>query len=109
MSLMKDENRERFRANEGAYLDEWKLTPEQKTALLQRDYNALLDLGGNVYFLAKLFSTDGQSFAQAVSTMTDMDFETYTKMMVAGGRSVEGNRSIKANAAAVTGYDEGSN
>ncbi len=100
MSLMKDENRERFRADESAYLDAWKLTPEQKDALLKRDYNRLLDLGGNVYFLAKLFSTDGQSFAQAVSTMTDMDFETYTKMMVAGGRSPEGNRSLKANAGA---------
>ena len=102
MSLMKDENRERFRADESAYMDEWKLTPEQKDALVRRDYNALLDLGGNVYFLAKLFSTDGQSFAQAVSTMTDMDFETYTKMMVAGGRSPEGQRSLKANAGAVS-------
>ena len=86
---------ERFRADERAYIDEWKLTPEQKDALLKRDYNRLLDLGGNVYFLAKVFSTDGQSFAQAVSTMTDMNFEDYTKMMVAGGRSPEGNRSIK--------------
>ena len=102
MSLMKEENRARFRADESAYLDEWKLTPEQKDALLRRDYNALLDLGGNVYFLAKLFSTDGQSFAQAVSTMTDMDFETYTQMMVSGGRSPEGNRSLKANAAQAT-------
>ena len=95
MSLMKDENRQRFRADESAYLDEWKLTPEQKDALLKRDYNRLLDLGGNVYFLAKVFSTDGQSFAQAVSTMTDMNFADYTKMMVAGGRSPEGQRSIK--------------
>ena len=95
MSLMKPENRERFRADEAAYLDEWQLTDEQKAALLARDYNSLLDLGGNVYFLSKVFSTDGQSFAQAVSTMTDMSFEEYTAMMVAGGRSPEGQRSIK--------------
>jgi len=100
MSLMKAENRERFKADERAYLDEWPLTEEQKQALLARDYNRCLDLGGNVYFLSKLFSTDGFSFAQAVSTMTDMNFEDYTKMMVAGGRSPEGNRSIRANAAA---------
>ena len=67
MSLMKAENRERFKADERAYLDEWPLTDEQKEALLARDYNRLLDLGGNIYFLAKLFSTDGLSFAQAVS------------------------------------------
>jgi protocatechuate 4,5-dioxygenase alpha chain len=95
MSLMKAENRERFKADERAYLDEWPMSEEAKQALLRRDYNALLDLGGNVYFLSKLFSTDGFSFAQAVSTMTDMNFEDYTAMMVAGGRSPEGNRSIK--------------
>ena len=97
MSLMKAENRERFKQDERAYLAEWPLSDEQKDALLKRDYNRCLDLGGNVYFLAKLFSTDGFSFAQAVSTMTDMNFEDYTKMMVAGGRSPEGQRSIAAN------------
>ena len=95
MSLMKEENRQRFRADEKAYLDEWDLTDEQKDALLKRDYNRCLDLGGNIYFLSKLFSTDGQSFAQAVSTMTGMKFDDYTKMMVEGGRSPKGQRSIK--------------
>jgi protocatechuate 4,5-dioxygenase, alpha chain len=97
MSLMTAENRTRFKADEKAYLDEWPLTNDQKAALLARDYNKCLDLGGNVYFLSKLFSTDGFSFAQAVSTMTDMNFEDYTAMMVAGGRSPQGNRSIKGN------------
>lgn len=95
MSLMKPENRERFKADERAYLDEWPMSEEQKQALLARDYNKLLDMGGNIYFLAKVFSTDGQSFAQAVSTMTGMSFEEYQAMMVAGGRSPEGQRSIK--------------
>jgi protocatechuate 4,5-dioxygenase alpha chain len=95
MSLMKAENRERFKANERAYLDEWPMSEEQKQALLDRDYNRCLDLGGNVYFLSKLFSTDGFSFAQAVSTMTGMSFEEYQAMMMAGGRSPEGVRSIK--------------
>jgi protocatechuate 4,5-dioxygenase alpha chain len=97
MSLMKDDARARFKADERTYLDEWPLSEAQKEALLARDYNRLLDLGGNVYFLSKLFSTDGQSFAQAVSTMTDLNFEDYTAMMVAGGRSASGNRSIKDN------------
>ena len=95
MSLMKAENRERFKANERAYLDEWPMSEEQKQALLDRDYNRCLDLGGNVYFLSKLFSTDGFSFAQAVSTMTGLSFEEYQAMMMAGGRSPEGVRSIK--------------
>jgi protocatechuate 4,5-dioxygenase alpha chain len=95
MSLMKPENRERFKRDERAYLDEWPLTEDQKQAILDRDYNRCLDLGGNIYFLSKLFSTDGISFAQAVSTMTGMSFEEYQQMMIAGGRSPEGLRSIK--------------
>ncbi|MFB0614268.1 protocatechuate 4,5-dioxygenase subunit alpha [Aurantiacibacter poecillastricola] len=95
MSLMKAENRDRFKADERAYLDEWDISEEAKQALLKRDYNTLLDLGGNVYFLSKLFSTDGISFAEAVSTMTEYSFPEYRDMMLKGGRSPEGNRSIK--------------
>ena len=109
MSLMKDENRQRFKADEKAYLDEWPISDEAKAALLARDYNTLLDLVGNVYFLSKLFSTDGLSFAEAVSTMTDMTFPEYRDMMLKGGRSPEGNRSIKANRAATGAADKQGN
>ena len=95
MSLMKAENRDRFKADERAYLDEWQISEDAKAAVLARDYNALLELGGNVYFLSKLFSTDGLPFAEAVSTMTDMSWPEYRQMMLDGGRSPIGNRSIK--------------
>jgi protocatechuate 4,5-dioxygenase alpha chain len=94
MSLMKAENRARFKANERAYLEDWPMTPEQRQGLLDRDYNKLISLGGNVYFLAKVFSTDGKSFQQAVSTMTGMTPEQYAEMMLKGGRSPEGNRYV---------------
>jgi protocatechuate 4,5-dioxygenase alpha chain len=96
MSLMKPENRERWKADEKGYLADWPMTEEQRQAVLDRDYNLMLDLGGNIYFLAKVFSTDGQSFLQAVSTMTGMSVEDYGAMMIAGGRSPEGVRSKKA-------------
>jgi len=95
MSLMKADNRERWKADERAYLDQWPLTEAQKDAVLARDYNAMLDLGGNIYFLSKIFSTDGKSFVQAVSTMTGMDLTDYQAMMLAGGRSPDGQRSKK--------------
>jgi protocatechuate 4,5-dioxygenase, alpha chain len=95
MSLMNAENRERFKADESAYLDEWHLTPAQKSAVLARDYNAMIDEGGNVYFLSKLFSTDGKSFQFAAGSMTGMTQEEYAQMMINGGRSPEGVRSIK--------------
>src|SRR5271165_5104214 len=63
MSLMKDENRKAFKANEAEYLKRFKLTPEQTDAILKRDYNRMLELGGNIYFTAKLGATDGHSLA----------------------------------------------
>ena len=92
MTLMKAENRARFKANERAYLDEWPMTEPQKQAVLARDYNRLIGLGGNVYFLAKIFSTDGKSFQYAAALMTGMTQEAYAQMMLDGGRSPEGNR-----------------
>ena len=95
MSLMKAENREAFKADESAYLDNWNLTPAAKQAVLDRNYNAMIDEGGNVYFLSKLFSTDGKSFQFAAGSMTGMTQEEYAQMMIDGGRSPEGVRSIK--------------
>lgn len=94
MSLMRAENRERFKADQRVYLDEWPMTEEQKQAVLDRDYNRMMSLGGNVYFLAKIFSTDGQSFQQAAASMTGMTLEEYKQMMLSGGRSPEGNMYI---------------
>lgn len=95
MTLMKPDNRERFKADERAYLDEWPMTEPQKQAVLDRDYNAALDEGGNIYFLAKIFFTDEISFLQAVGTMTGMSSADYQAMMIAGGRSPVGLRSKK--------------
>jgi protocatechuate 4,5-dioxygenase, alpha chain len=94
MSLMKSDNRARFKANERAYLDEWKMTEEQKLAVLSRDLNRMMALGGNIYFLAKIGATDGKSFQQMAGSMTGMSEEDYRAMMIKGGRSIEGNRKI---------------
>ena len=91
-SLMKAENRDRFHADERAYLDEWPMTEAQKQAVLDRDYNAMLESGGNIYFLAKIFLSDGQSFEFAASKMTGATPEEYRQMMLDGGRPIEGNR-----------------
>ncbi len=87
MSLMKEQNRQRFKSDQRLYLDEWRMTEEQKQAVLDRDYNRMLALGGNIYYLAKIFSCDGQSFEQAAAMMTGMSREDYRNMMLSGGRS----------------------
>jgi protocatechuate 4,5-dioxygenase alpha chain len=93
MSLMKEENRKAFKANEAEYLNKFALTGEQREAILKRDFNRMLELGGNIYFTAKLGATDGHSFQHMAALMTGATQEDYAKMMLAGGRSVEGNRS----------------
>jgi protocatechuate 4,5-dioxygenase, alpha chain len=93
MSLMKEDNRKAFKANEAEYLKRFKLTPEQTDAVLRRDYNRMLELGGNIYFTAKLGATDGHSFQHLAAVMTGSTQEDYAKMMLGGGRSIEGNRS----------------
>jgi protocatechuate 4,5-dioxygenase alpha chain len=93
MSLMKDENRKAFKANEPEYLKRFGLTPEQTDAVLKRDYNRMLELGANIYFTAKLGATDGHSFQHLAALMTGNTQEGYAKMMLSGGRPVEGNRS----------------
>src|SRR6202171_6211319 len=93
MSLMKEENRKAFKADEAEYLKKFQLTDEQRDAILKRDYNRMLELGGNIYFAAKLGATDGHSFQHLAAVMTGSSQQDYAAMMLAGGRSVEGNRS----------------
>jgi protocatechuate 4,5-dioxygenase alpha chain len=92
MSLMKPEHRAAFKADERAYLQRFALSDAQRDAVLARDWNRMIALGGNIYFLAKLFSTDGRSFQYTAAQMTGMSQEQYAQMMLAGGRSPEGNR-----------------
>ena len=94
MSLMKADNRLRFKADERAYLDEWPMTEEQKQGVLTRDLNRCLAAGGNIYFLAKIGATDGLSFQYMAASMTGMSQPDYAAMMLAGGRQIDGNRYI---------------
>ena len=95
MSLMKEDNRKAFKANEAEYLKQFKLTPAQTEAVLKRDWTGMMKEGGNIYFLAKLFSTDGHSFQHVAAIMTGGTQEDYAKMMLEGGRNPQGNRSKK--------------
>jgi protocatechuate 4,5-dioxygenase alpha chain len=95
MSLMTAENRGRFKEDEVAYLQRWQLTQAQIRAVLTRDYAAMLAEGGNIYFLAKIGATDGLPFQAVAATMSGLTQEGYRAMMLGGGRSPLGNRSIR--------------
>jgi gallate dioxygenase len=97
MSLMKADNRARFKQNEDAYLAEWPMTDEQRAAVRARDLNWMMRTGGNIYFLSKLGATDGMSFQQMAGSMTGMTEQQYRDMMLRGGRGPEGNRYVGEN------------
>ena len=92
ISLRLQVNRDAFNADESAYLDRYPMTPAQKQSVLDRDWNGMLALGGNVYYTSKLAANDGINFQQLAGIMTGMGNEAYREMMVNGGRSIEGNR-----------------
>jgi len=95
MSLMEPANRARFVQDERAYLAEWPMSPYQRAAVLARDFNRMIELGGNAYFLFKISNTDGHSVRRVVGGMSGMGEAAYEAMMLSGGRSPEGLRSIR--------------
>lgn len=93
MSLRDAAKREAFLADEASYLTRFPMTGDQRQSVLDRDWNRMLALGGNIYYTAKLAATDGITFQELAARMTGMDSDAYRTMMVRGGRPIEGNRS----------------
>ncbi len=98
MSMMKEENRKAFLADGPSYLDRFPLTEGQRRAILDRDWLGIIKEGGNIYYVSKLGATCGYTFEDMAAAMSGMKKEDYRKMMVGGGRSIEGNRSKAAQA-----------
>ena len=94
ISLRLQVNREAFNDNEEAYLDSYPMTSEQREAVISRNWNLLLELGGNIYYTSKLAANDGINFQTLAGRMTGMGVEAYRDMMLNGGRPIEGNRTI---------------
>ena len=99
MSLMKDENRKAFLADEPAYLDKYKLSEAQRQAVLDRNWLKMIQEGGNIYYVSKLGATSGLSFEAMAASMAGTTRENYREMMIGGGRPIEGNRSKAEQAA----------
>lgn len=92
ISLRQQKNRDAFKANPASYLDNYPMTAEQRDSIEKREWNRMLELGGNIYYTSKLAANDGINFQDLAGIMTGMGRDDYRKMMVDGGRSIEGNR-----------------
>ena len=98
MSLNKSENRKKFKEDEAAYLEGFTMSEEQRRAVLERDWLGMLKVGGNIYYTIKIAFCDGLTFQDVAGMMSGVPKETYAQMMLAGGRSPDGNRSKQARA-----------
>ena len=93
ISLRLQKNRDDFNEDENKYLDKYPMTSAQRKAVIDRNWNLLLELGGNIYYTSKLAANDGINFQNLAGRMTGMGVEAYREMMTNGGRSIEGNRT----------------
>ena len=87
MSLRTASARERFHDDEAAYCDAFGLTPEQKKAVMERDWQAMLDLGGSIFYVYKLAMMDGKSMQYLGGVFTGMTEEEFVAALRAGGRT----------------------
>ena len=92
ISLRLQANRDAFNADEAGYLEKFPMTEDQREAVLKREWNRLLELGGNIYYTSKLAANDGINFQNLAGLMTGMGVDAYRDMMLNGGRGIEGNR-----------------
>ena len=99
MSLNKAQNRQLFKADAAAYLDKFPLTAQQRRTVLGRDWLGMLKVGGNIYYTIKIAFCDGLTFQDVAGMMCGVSKEAYAQMMLAGGRSPEGNRHKNPGAA----------
>nr|WP_179722882.1 protocatechuate 3,4-dioxygenase [Petropleomorpha daqingensis] len=86
MSLRTEANRERFLADEAAYCREFGLTDDQERAVLSRDWQAMIDLGGSIFYVYKLAMMDGRSMQYLGGVFTGMGEADFLAAMKAGGR-----------------------
>ena len=86
MSLRDAGNRERFLADEAAYCRKFGVTMEQEKAVLDRDWQAMIDLGGSIFYVYKLAMMDGRSMQYLGGVFTGMGEDDFLAAMRAGGR-----------------------
>ena len=58
MALSQPANRDAFKANEEAFLDRFGLLPEEKAAVMARNWREMVRLGGNLFFILKISAID---------------------------------------------------
>ena len=78
-------NREKFKANEEAYMKEYELNHEQAKAIRDRNVLGLIAAGGNVYYLAKFAGILGLDVQDLGVLQTGVTKEEFKARLLAAG------------------------
>jgi protocatechuate 4,5-dioxygenase alpha chain len=82
-SFNDEANRDAFRADEEAYCASFNLTPEQRAAVAARNVLAMIEAGGNIYYLAKLAGIFGLNVQDVGAQQTGLTVEQFKRKLLA--------------------------
>lgn len=85
-SLNTEPNRQAFLTDEAAYMERYGLSPAQRDAVARKDVLAMLDAGGNIYYLAKLAGVWGLGVQDVGAQMTGVTVDEFKRKLVEAGR-----------------------
>jgi protocatechuate 4,5-dioxygenase, alpha chain len=80
------ENRAEFLRDQEGYCAKFGLTPEQTAAVKARNVLAMIEAGGNVYYLAKLAGIFGLNVQDIGAQQTGMTAEAFKAKLQQAGR-----------------------
>ena len=88
MGLMDPVNRDAFRQDEEAYLDRFGLTVEEKKAVRTRDWQEMVRLGGNLFFILKISAIDPTPITQIGADQAGMEHTAFLTQRL--GKKING-------------------
>jgi len=85
MGLARPENREAFLADEGAYIDRFGLTAEEKRAVMARNWREMVRLGGNLFFILKISAVDPVRITEIGAHQAGMGHDAFLRERLGKG------------------------
>ncbi|HEX2553712.1 MAG TPA: extradiol ring-cleavage dioxygenase [Microvirga sp.] len=79
MGLGDPANREAFKQDESAYLDRFGLSPEEKQAVMSRDWREMVRLGGNLFFILKISAVDPVRITEIGAHQAGMEHDDFLR------------------------------
>ena len=79
-------NRAAFLEDEDAYCDQFGLSAAQRSAVKKRDVLAMIEAGGNIYYLAKLAGIFGLNVQDVGAQQTGVTVDEFKAKLAAAGR-----------------------